>query len=186
MVAMQIIMMILIALSISGPALSLWRDVVDISLFYSNRSVICTLKTTMDVTARYSKIDYVNNTTPDYTDFRRYYGEDHDPPYEDLLGTFMNMDKTRKDPPYNGMLVTLQQGGTNKSIEELSKSFGNNTCGIFFVYPWTEQGMYMELRVKTSMVGSVDKDCMSEYLKVTLNSTVTTLNNKTCLQARQG
>ncbi|KAL3195723.1 hypothetical protein MRX96_001842 [Rhipicephalus microplus] len=67
--------------------------------------------------------------------FRRYYGEDHDPPYEDLLGTFMNMDKTRKDPPYNGMLVTLQQG------------------------------MYMELRVKTSMVGSVDKDCMSEYLK---------------------
>ncbi|XP_075721615.1 uncharacterized protein LOC142764956 [Rhipicephalus microplus] len=166
---------IMIILSISGLALNSWSKDPDISFFYSNHSVIYTLRTTMNAD-RACKVDYVNQTTTDHTEFRRVYVQESNSPYEDIWGIFINMDRTKDSPPYNGMVLSIQPGGMNKTIEELLHVFGNSLCGVFAIYPITVVGVFYELRVKTPVIASVSEECVKEFLKVA----GTPNNTRTC------
>uniref|UniRef100_A0A6G5A3P9 Putative lipocalin lipocalin n=1 Tax=Rhipicephalus microplus TaxID=6941 RepID=A0A6G5A3P9_RHIMP len=123
-------------------------DVLDISRFYMTGDVIWTVKTTM-LTSWLCKVDLVDNTTTYYTLFRRNHTEGKEKYTEYLNGTFITMETTRHDPPFNAMVVHPQEGGMNKSIEELQYQYDNYTCGIFSVSLYSSFGFYYELRVKT-------------------------------------
>uniref|UniRef100_A0A131Z486 Lipocalin n=1 Tax=Rhipicephalus appendiculatus TaxID=34631 RepID=A0A131Z486_RHIAP len=173
------LIMIMITFGISVPAFNFPMETPDISLFYSNNSVIRTLKTTMTVNEG-CKIDYVNKTTPDHTEFRRVYTMTSSSYYNDFKGIFINMDRTKNAPPYNGMVLQLEKGGNNESIEELVYQSDNYTCGIFSVDLWRVVGIFYELRVKNKSIRSVSPECMSKFLEKAGGANNASLNKETC------
>uniref|UniRef100_L7LT53 Putative group i salivary lipocalin n=1 Tax=Rhipicephalus pulchellus TaxID=72859 RepID=L7LT53_RHIPC len=145
---------IMIRLLISVSALNLTMADPDISKFYTQGAIIWTLLTTRDTNLQ-CRVDYVNTTTKNYTEFRRADIVIDSSSYEDLRGKFINMDSTKKDPPYNAMAVSLQKGN------------------------------YYELRLKNTSIHTMMPPCITEFTRVTRLSTSLSLTYKqTCQTTR--
>uniref|UniRef100_A0A6G5A4V6 Putative lipocalin n=1 Tax=Rhipicephalus microplus TaxID=6941 RepID=A0A6G5A4V6_RHIMP len=145
--AMQLITFVVI-LSIAVSTFSAKMEFPDISMFYSEGSIIWTLSTTLLTTIQ-CKVDFVNKTTSDHAEFRRAYNMSNLTYYDDLYGEFTIIGRTNKTPPFNAMIVRMNKGGPEKSTEELLREYGNYACGIFSVVLPTIFGNFYELRVKT-------------------------------------
>uniref|UniRef100_A0A224YN87 Lipocalin n=1 Tax=Rhipicephalus zambeziensis TaxID=60191 RepID=A0A224YN87_9ACAR len=175
--AMQLLS-IMVTLSISGSAFDLRRGYPDISLFYSTDAIIWTLNTTMN-TNLFCKVDFVNTTTEDHTEFRRVTGLNTSRDYEDLNGTFISLGRITKSPPYNAMVVRPRQEGNEKSTEELLREYGNYTCGIFSVMLSTTIGTFYELRMKNSSIHDQNRICFEDFRKTAYVES-TKIYNESC------
>uniref|UniRef100_L7LR09 Putative group i salivary lipocalin n=1 Tax=Rhipicephalus pulchellus TaxID=72859 RepID=L7LR09_RHIPC len=154
------------------------RDVPDISKFYNRSAIIWTVNTTME-TGRRCKVDYVNDTTPTYTDFLRVDSLDNSTYKEDLRGWFIHMDNTRRSPPYNGMNVRTKGEGMYQSTEELLFEYDDYACGVFSVRLSTTRGTFYEIRLKEPFVRTPNKKCIQEFEKHKYE-TVTALYSESC------
>ncbi|KAL1462048.1 hypothetical protein MTO96_027329 [Rhipicephalus appendiculatus] len=102
----------------------------DITQFYARHAKIWTLKTTEYTTAT-CKVDLVDESTANYTQFDRQYYWIGSRVSNLLDGKFLTEPFTT-DNNYNAMKVT-QEDSTFASIEHLLQSYQNYSCGIFKV-----------------------------------------------------
>uniref|UniRef100_A0A131Z430 Lipocalin n=1 Tax=Rhipicephalus appendiculatus TaxID=34631 RepID=A0A131Z430_RHIAP len=155
----------------------------DITQFYARHAKIWTLKTTEYTTAT-CKVDLVDESTANYTQFDRQYYWIGSRVSNLLDGKFLTEPFTT-DNNYNAMKVT-QEDSTFSSIEHLLQSHQNYSCGIFKVTVLSPDATkYYDLRVKQTAVESPKPSCIQKFEQLSKGLTVTTLYKRTCQSTRK-
>ncbi|XP_070377436.1 uncharacterized protein [Dermacentor albipictus] len=151
-----------------------------LSKFYAQNETIWTVNTTAR-TKIFCKVDFVNRTTPKYTDFLRAYFLNGTLEKNSLQGTFTKIGFFSGNTTIFDAMLVGAKGGMYTSTEQLLYAYENYTCGIFRVsYMPLMRGSQYEVRVKQSTIFHPNASCVAKFLELSKKSGFTTLYNDSC------
>uniref|UniRef100_A0A224YMY2 Lipocalin n=1 Tax=Rhipicephalus zambeziensis TaxID=60191 RepID=A0A224YMY2_9ACAR len=161
------------------------QEVFDITKFYADDALIWITNTT-EHTDEFCKLDFVNKTTHQYTNFSRIYFRQSTMVRDDLQGIFTHGNNTTHCTTYDSMAVHPRNGtAVNTSIQTLLYSYENYSCGIFAVLLLPgHEGPYYDLRIKQSTILTPNQSCVWQYQNLTTGSAITATYNHSCQDTR--